>query len=538
MKLLKFIYYKLKNESGIVTEATVIACLGAIFLIYCGLTFLNSNNQNYDTLKAGFVEYVQNQKPDLYDEFKLAVLSGNVEVDKLLVDGMRTDAFTWFMDTLLIKDIFVACRDYLATVGTFTDTGFSYSPSSDVAMGDLTDLANFCIAHFGDDVNFTQQRIISGLQSANFAAYSAPDSTYNKVALIRCSYPNYRTTYTLWANSEAYFPTSPPYSITSNNWFWQCSQPPAKYPYSFTLTAGGAFSSDYAWSDSYYVYSGLNGSSYEVLGYFNYTGVASGGATALDLPYAPGGRVYADDPAEGAGMYYGPYIGDSLIHYPDGTVVRSGAETSVPCEDTADGVDVNDNLVDNVDERETPMVGAPPADIYAPDDSVVSDRPADSESFFARILDFFKTFWDKLVNSIVDGLKNFFLPDDGEVREMIVDIRDKFEEKFGYTGFDFNSLFGEAYEPQDFYLEDYSAGGLRAVTAKIVDVRFLKSAVLRFRTIMRAIISLLLLIYNLNQLFAFLGYAGVSLGVWHPIDNDEKPDYIKGFLSRGGRFRK
>ncbi len=517
--MFKFILCKLNNNSGI-ADVLVLAALGSIFLIVCCANIALSREISFYDLGTGYAEYVRATQPNVYQDLKDDMESlPELDVEQMVINGQIKDVIRFLVKTSTLKDIIVTGHAYLESLGEFTEIGYTFSPPSsgvDVSKEDLRQYFIDFASSYSWQYAFNWSGVFDWIYNDCMSR-----GTYPYVSFIRATGFSGDDFIIICCSSDEFLGAPPVFTSTGFTGSGICV-----VGFRNHQTHGNAwvFNGSYTFDQF---------TSFTVIGQYHYDDSAVAPAP-IDNPYTADGREFGLNPVDYADGVAESAEGTQIIHYDDGrTDTRVGVGISLPVDETADG-----QAIPDVDEAaEIPIDNAidkPASDVSAPADTTIPDN---STSVQSRVLAFLQGFWKSFTSGIVNALKKFFLPNENEVKRMIADIREVFEDKFGYTGFDFNSIFGESYEPQDFYISDYSAGGLPQVTAKIVDVSFLKNAVLKFRSLMRAIISLLLLIYNLNQLFNFLGYAGVSLGMWHPIDGDEKPEYIKGFLGRGGKFR-
>lgn len=128
------------------------------------------------------------------------------------------------------------------------------------------------------------------------------------------------------------------------------------------------------------------------------------------------------------------------------------------------------------------------------------------------ILDFFSTFFEALLNL----LKDLFIPKDGELDKEIQEIQMCFYDKFNMTSIDIESTINQAIS-QDTELNDVMLNYkvvdnyLTISNVKIIDYQYLDRALMTFRPILRGLVVLLMMLYNINQFLVMIGQAPISL---------------------------
>lgn len=123
--------------------------------------------------------------------------------------------------------------------------------------------------------------------------------------------------------------------------------------------------------------------------------------------------------------------------------------------------------------------------------------------------------WDSiksLPKSILDGIKDIFVPDSGYIDTAFNSFINDIKAKFNIDTSAFENLFTSEKPVEDVYI-DYEINGIGKKKFKVLDTSFLKQGVEFFRPIIRGFIVLMLLFYNIRQLIGFFGYdAGVVAG--------------------------
>lgn len=145
------------------------------------------------------------------------------------------------------------------------------------------------------------------------------------------------------------------------------------------------------------------------------------------------------------------------------------------------------------------------------------DTPADTPVGSLPFGNFFVDLWNLFLRLIEELGKCFkailtavFIPPDNEIREVFLNLKNKFETTFGIQVVDLSTLFGQAYEPQDFYL-DFTLSGV-PFHVKVCDMSILVAAVNRFRSLIRGLLTLALILFNINQFLHLIGAGPITLG--------------------------
>lgn len=145
------------------------------------------------------------------------------------------------------------------------------------------------------------------------------------------------------------------------------------------------------------------------------------------------------------------------------------------------------------------------------------DTPADTPVGSLPFGNFFVDLWNLFLRLIEELGKCFkailtavFIPPANEIREVFLNLKNKFETTFGIQVVDLSTLFGQAYEPQDFYL-DFTLSGV-PFHVKVCDMSILVAAVNRFRSLIRGLLTLALILFNINQFLHLIGAGPITLG--------------------------
>lgn len=127
-------------------------------------------------------------------------------------------------------------------------------------------------------------------------------------------------------------------------------------------------------------------------------------------------------------------------------------------------------------------------------------------SALSTLGDFLGTALTALGDFILAGIKSLFLPEDGFIDEKVNELKEKFIDAFGLDGYDMSFMFSK----------ETAANNVKVTilghNVTIVDMSFIKDALNTFRPIIRGLITLLLVFYNINQFLAMIGHAPITMG--------------------------
>lgn len=136
--------------------------------------------------------------------------------------------------------------------------------------------------------------------------------------------------------------------------------------------------------------------------------------------------------------------------------------------------------------------------------------------FFADITESFSNLFHAIIDipgKILDGIKSFFIPEDGVVEEKIQGLNDSIKSKFDFSSYDLNDLFQLEKEVDDVNAS-IPIGNLGNFNVKILDSSYLKQGVSYFRPFIRGFIVLLCVFFNITQAMALFGLnSGEAKGI-------------------------
>ena len=134
------------------------------------------------------------------------------------------------------------------------------------------------------------------------------------------------------------------------------------------------------------------------------------------------------------------------------------------------------------------------------------------------IVNIFQTLWEWLGNIldfiksiptlILDGIKGLFIPDFNVIKSDIESLKKYVASKFNVSVFDLKTVVSS-----ESAVGDTSATivyGNYSVKTKVLDSRFLVKAVDFFRPYIRAILTLMLVIFNVNQFLNFINQHSIT----------------------------
>lgn len=124
---------------------------------------------------------------------------------------------------------------------------------------------------------------------------------------------------------------------------------------------------------------------------------------------------------------------------------------------------------------------------------------------------------DKIVNlpnTILDGIKGIFVPDEGAIEQAFYDFLRELEMKFNFNTEFFKGLF---FDPDGTPLEgsavtdvkgEYEIPGVGKFNLTFMDSEFLYQGVEFFRPFIRGFIVLLLFMFHINSVLSLIGQDG------------------------------
>lgn len=503
--MFKIFFDKLKSCEGFIDWAVLAAvALGAICVAVLSANYVVVNNDTYSDfgdIADAYVDWARENRPEIIQQ-----LGENMENNSYDYRGINPhwaenlyagDIIGVLCDVSLLKDIIQSIHDFLSEKGEFSSDGYEFYVTSDI------DYANkdMIISRFRDSFNtyygiYPEEKVISQLSGFIDWQLREGHRYFTFLGNIN-SGPSFDFRYfAVMANQNQFFEIS----HRSNGNYDSVPQNSIR-----------CFSNDFNIGYSDYPYYGFSRDLAYIYGqyYYDANAVDSPSTVAFDNSADSTGD-FAQNPSGYADTVSTSAAEDVITHYSDGkTDVKEKITFAFPItgsyptefeidESRARELGLDDILADS------------PDDVYT--DDPAETPAADSSSFMSKILAFLRGFWDKFINGIFEALRRFFLPPDDKVREVINDIRDDFVQKIGYEGFDINAAFGLGTPPEDVYLTDYPVAG--GVGGKLIDFRFVIFAVDRMRGYIRGLFALFIFIYNLNQLFHFIGQAGAACGAW------------------------
>lgn len=113
-----------------------------------------------------------------------------------------------------------------------------------------------------------------------------------------------------------------------------------------------------------------------------------------------------------------------------------------------------------------------------------------------------------LCTNILQGIKDFFVPKDGEIEQAVQDIKTAFFNKFGLDNWSVSSAFGAEKTMQD--VDTTLNLGSVSVEGKVIDWSYFKNAIVEFRPYIRGFVAFLIVLYSINQFLSLIGQGGLS----------------------------
>lgn len=142
----------------------------------------------------------------------------------------------------------------------------------------------------------------------------------------------------------------------------------------------------------------------------------------------------------------------------------------------------------------------------------ITNIPSVITDWFATV---YNTLFDKLrelgenikslPTTVLNGLKEIFIPDTADIEETFMKGVDAISAKFGFPEFDLDALADSSVQPDD-VTSDYDIPGVGTMNLKFFDASFLVQGVEYFRPFIRGFIVLLLVFYNWRQFLSFIGH--------------------------------
>lgn len=106
---------------------------------------------------------------------------------------------------------------------------------------------------------------------------------------------------------------------------------------------------------------------------------------------------------------------------------------------------------------------------------------------------------------MIEGIKTIFVPSEDFINEKVAYLKEQFE-RLGVATYDMTSVMGKE-KP----LEDITCN-IMGQTVTIVRMDIVDSAVLKFKSVIRGFITLLLVAYNYDMFMGLIGQQGMQIG--------------------------
>ena len=321
------------------------------------------------------------------------------------------------------------------------------------------------------------------------------------------------------------------YDIYNNPYFYVVlGDFPACASDSFTISTGSGVYT----VDGYYI-SGCNNIHYNnmiyepntILAKFVYDPSAPAGAVPSGGVDVPVNSDFADTCADDARAFGDTYNTTYNVYNPSGVVTQTeGIVADIPIETAADGSIVYDD--DGVPVVAVPSVGSVPWVLDDPEaiarvgamsetvpDTLTGDETADKATVWGLITAFIRDFWAKLLQTIISGVRSVllavFIPSKADILDCFHSLKKQFESAFGVSFVDMSTLFGQGNAPENLYM-DFDFLGLACFHLKVVDMDVVIYIVGIFRALIRGLLTLWLILYNINQFFHLIGAGDLALG--------------------------
>lgn len=118
----------------------------------------------------------------------------------------------------------------------------------------------------------------------------------------------------------------------------------------------------------------------------------------------------------------------------------------------------------------------------------------------------------QLPQTVLNGIKDIFIPDAEYIDTAFNSFLSEMKMKFGINTGVFESLFQSESAVTDTYV-DYNISGVGNFNLKVFDSKFLVDGVTFFRPFIRGFLVLMMFLFHVKQLIGFFGYdAGVVTG--------------------------
>ena len=257
--------------------------------------------------------------------------------------------------------------------------------------------------------------------------------------------------------------------------------------------------------------------------YFDPSAVSS----PLDSTDVPVNSDFADTCADDSRAFGDTYNTTYNVYNPSGVVTQTeGIAADIPLETAVDGSIVYDD--DGVPVVAAPTVGLMPWVLDDPEaiarvgsmadtvpDTLTGDDAVDQATVWGSITSFIRNFWENLLKTIMSGVRavllGIFVPSKSDILDCFNFLKMQFVNVFGFEPFDLSTIFGEGRAPENLYM-DFDFLGLALYHVKVVDMDVLAHVVSIFRGLIRGLIVLWLILYNINQFFALIGAGDLALG--------------------------
>ena len=134
---------------------------------------------------------------------------------------------------------------------------------------------------------------------------------------------------------------------------------------------------------------------------------------------------------------------------------------------------------------------------------------------FGNVTDFLGWIWDSIVelpSTIIEGLKEIFVPDTDDISSQFNALLDTLKMKFNFNTDFFTSIYDTEMPVTDVN-GDYYIKGVGNLRLKFFDAKYVYDGVTYFRPFIRGFIVLLLAFYNVRMVLSFIRQdAGMLVG--------------------------
>lgn len=139
------------------------------------------------------------------------------------------------------------------------------------------------------------------------------------------------------------------------------------------------------------------------------------------------------------------------------------------------------------------------------------------ESAFSSLGDVVSNIWNAvkgIPDAILDGLKWLFVPSEDSINQSIQTLSNTFKSTFGIDSYDISNVFGTETEIAN-QTATINVAGFE-FTCVVFDVKYLVNAISTFRPVIRGFVVFMLILYNINQFFAFIKQNPIAIGIHLP----------------------